>query len=65
MGGCIFIKGGIQVFKKEIELMKKDHGYYLLKRWGKHCAYCPENKCVLCTEEKRYLNELLNQRRNK
>ena len=48
-----------KMFKKEIKLMKEDHNYYLLKRWGKQCEYCPENKCVLCVEEKKYLNQML------
>ena len=47
------------MFDKEIKLMREDYEYYLLIRWGKQCAYCPENKCVLCVEEKKYLYELL------
>ena len=52
------------MFRKEIKLMKEDHNYYLLTRWGKQCAYCPENKCVLCVEEKKFLNETLNKENN-
>jgi len=47
-------------FEKMIKLMKKDYNLYLLKRNGTYCEYCPENKCVLCVEEKKYLNKLLN-----
>ena len=50
------------MFRKEIKLMKEDHNYYLLTKWGKECAYCPENKCVLCVEEKKFLNETLNKK---
>tara|TARA_R100000306_G_C4289398_1_gene99261 strand:+ start:72 stop:254 length:183 start_codon:yes stop_codon:yes gene_type:complete len=45
------------MFKKMIKLMKTDYSYYLLKRRGTYCSYCPENKCVLCVEEKKYLME--------
>ena len=44
---------------KLLKLMYKDYSHYLLKRWGTYCAYCPENKCVLCVEEKKYLNKLI------
>ena len=47
------------MFGKEIKLMKEDYNYYLLMRWGKQCSDCPNNKCVLCVEEKKYLHELL------
>ena len=47
------------MFDREIKLMKEDYNYYLLTRWGKQCAYCPENKCVLCVEEKKLLNKIL------
>ena len=46
------------MFDKELKLMKEHHNYYLLTRWGKQCAYCPENKCVLCVEEKKLLNKI-------
>jgi len=46
------------MFNKEIKLMKEYYNYYLLKRWFKQCAYCPENKCVLCVEEKKLLNKI-------
>ena len=47
------------MFDKEIKLIREDYNYYLLTRWGKQCAYCPENKCVLCVEEKNtYINYL-------
>jgi hypothetical protein len=47
------------MFDKEIKLIREDYNYYLLTRWGKQCTYCPENKCVLCVEENKYLHELL------
>ena len=47
------------MFDKEIKSMKENYNYYLLTRWGKQCRYCPENKCVLCVEEKKFLNEIL------
>jgi len=50
------------MFDKMIELMRTDYSYYLLKRWGTYCSYCPENKCVLCVEEKKYLNEKIKER---
>ena len=53
-------KKTFNTIRKEIKLMKEDHNYYLLTKWGKECAYCPENKCVLCVEEKKFLNETLN-----
>jgi len=52
------------MFNKEIKLMKEDYSYYLLTRWGKQCAYCPDNKCVLCVEEKKFLNETLKEKYN-
>ena len=51
------------MFKKEIKLMKEDYNYYLLTRWGNQCSDCPENKCVLCVEEKKYLNKMLKEAR--
>jgi len=59
MGADTIKLGGNKMFDKEIKLMREDYEYYLLIRWGKQCAYCPENKCVLCVEEKKYLHELL------
>ena len=53
------------MFNKEIKLMKEYYNYYLLKRWFKQCAYCPENKCVLCIEEKKLLNKILTENKHK
>ena len=47
------------MFNREIKLMKEDYNYYLLKRWGNQCSDCPDNKCVLCVEEKKLLNKIL------
>ena len=43
--------------------MKTDYSHYLLKRWGTYCSECPQNKCVLCVEEKKYLHKCLNKKR--
>ena len=51
------------MFKKMIKLMKEDYSYYLLRRWGTYCKYCPENKCVLCVEEQQYLRRLIEERK--
>ena len=52
------------MFDREIKLMKEDYNYYLLTRWGKQCGDCPHNKCVLCVEEKKFLNETLNKEKH-
>ena len=52
------------MFDREIKLMKEDYNYYLLTRWGKQCGDCPHNKCVLCVEEKKFLNETLKAKYN-
>ena len=52
------------MFKKMIKLMKTDYSYYLLKRRGTYCSYCPENKCVLCVEEKKYLMKSIDKKEN-
>ena len=49
-------------FKKMIKLMRIDYNYYLLKRWGTYCSDCPENQCLLCVEEKKYLIELIDEK---
>ena len=51
------------MFYRMIKLMREDFGRYILQRNGKYCYYCPENKCVLCVEEKKYLHQCLNNKK--
>ena len=49
-------------FEEEIKLMREDQDTFNLRRWGKKCSYCPQNRCVLCVEGRKYLRELLEER---